>query len=404
MTWRTNKVMRLFSLQGSFDESVRWLLVLGAVLLSITNATALSAPPTVSDRALGQSLRTELGQVRNSYIEGRISRPVANRRTATSFAKALSPGGLRFQREFPQGVHLDFMREDISKIVNNALSGNRTNWHGYYRELKYINAVVAPGSPFELNKANSRPRSENGRIVEFDSLFDHKRSRGTLIIEIKDKRINAGNLQDTKDQIARIANCAREKGVTRTIWVNRQRVPEPFRDELMKFGELHNFGIYDNVTTGQTAVRRGQAQHFDDVLRTESKLIARSCAQRVTKVMPYVGVAVESGFAIHKTWQWHSGRATTRDLVVTGGGAAGGIAGATGGALAGAAIGSLFPGAGTLIGGVVGGAVGGIGGHIAGNQTTEYAIDKFYYEKQTEKEREATLETLVAHYGTITAK
>lgn len=344
--------------------------------------------------------------IRDDYSAGRISRSRANTRTITTLREALSPGGQRFDRYFPKGVHVDFMREDIGKIVNNALTGNKSNWHGYYRELKYINSIEAPDSKFRLIESGSRNRISDGRIVEFDILTQDRRTGAKLAIESKDWKIKSrADLEKAKGQIEKIAIRAREEGVERVAWLNRKgSVSEAFKSELEDFGRKNGVAVYDRVSTGEATVRSGKAQHIDDVLAKESKLIARSSiarssARRVVKVIPYVGVVIETGFAVHKTWQYNSGRATMRDLAVTGGGAVGGVAGAAGGALAGAAIGSFFPGPGTIIGGVIGGAVGGVAGHIAGNKTTEYAVDKFYYEKQTEKERAATMAALLSHYS-----
>ena len=403
----------MFTLFKKRNSEACFLLIWAGTLISATNVAALSPPPTVSNRALGQNIRVEIEQIRTSYMEGRISRPVANHRTASSFAKALSPGGQRFQREFPRGVHLDFMRNDISRVVNNALSGNKTNWHGFYRELKFINAAIAPGASFELVEAGSRQVIRDGRVVEFDSLFRERRTGKTLVIEIKDWKISSRDqLDKAKDQILKISQRAREEGVTRATWMNRQQVPGQFRSELVDFGRRHNVGIYDRVTTGQTAVQRGQAQHIDDVLRRESRNMTRAeRVGRVNRVIPYLAVIVETGFMAHKTSQWQAGRATTRDLAVTSGGAVAGVTGAAGGAIlgakGGAAIGTFFgPGIGTAIGGTLGGlggaVVGGVSGHFGGRKATEYAIDKFYYEKLSEEEKRATVEALIAHFESMT--
>lgn len=304
------------------------------------------------------------------------------------------------------------MREDIGKIVNNALTGNKSNWHGYYRELKYINSIEAPNGKFRLIVSGSRNRISDGRIVEFDILAQDRWTGAKLAIESKDWKIKSrADLEKAKGQIAKVAKRAREEGVERVAWLNRKgSVSGVFKSELDDFGRKNGVTVYDRVSTGKAAVSSGNAQHIDDVLAKESKLIAKTSVRRVVKVIPYVGVAIESGLAIHKTWQWQSGGATTRDLVTTGGGAAGGVAGAASGAWlgakGGAAIGSFFgPGLGSAFGGVVGavlgGAVGGVTGHIAGNKTTEYAVDKLYYEKQTEKEREATIAALLSHYSAL---
>lgn len=351
--------------------------------------------------------------IRENYSAGRISRSEANAKTIEVLRKALSPGGQRFDRYFPKGINLDFMREDIGKIVNNTLTGNKSNWHGYYRELKYINSIEATDGRFRLVEAGSRNRISDGRIVEFDILVQDRRTEAKLVIESKDWKIKSqAELDKAKAQLEKVAKRAREEGVERFVWVNRKGSISPeLSDELRKFGQKHNVNVYDNVSTGEATVRRKKAQHIDNVLEKESKLIAKTSARRVAKVIPYVGVVIESGIVIHKTWQWQSGRVTTRDLVVTGGGAAGGIAGATGGAFlgakGGAVIGSFVPVAGTAVGGVVGavvgGVAGGITGHIVGSKTTEYAAAKFYYEKMDDKEREVTVDALIVHYSRMLA-
>jgi hypothetical protein len=352
-------------------------------------------------------LRSEFNQIGTDYREGQISRKIANARATNAFSKALSKNGrvtngLRFQREFSRGVYLDFMREDISRIVNNALSGNRTNWHGFYRELKFINYLQSPGSPFELIQAGTRQKISDGRLVEFDMLVRHKRTGSKMVIESKDWGIRTrADLEKAKDQIAKIAQRTREEGVSKAVWMNRQNVPEGFRDDLVRFGKSQSVSIYDNVSTGQSAVRLGKAQHVKALLKAESTLLTRSALKQAARVGAIFGVVMESGFAVHKTWQWQSGGATTRDLVTTAGGAGGAIAGAAGGAATGAAIGSVFPGPGTAIGGFVGGFVGGFAGHFAGSKGTEYAVEKLYFENQTAKEREATVEALIARYTSM---
>jgi hypothetical protein len=378
-------------------------IVLGSYFLFAFQGFALSAPPTVADRGFGQSLRAEIAQIRNDYFEGRISRPRANRRTATSFAKALSPGGLRFQREFPKGVHLDFMRDDISRIVNNALSGNKTNWHGFYRELKIINYIESPNSSFSLIESGSRQTISDGRLVEFDITTRHRQTGLKMVIESKDWGIRSrADLEKAKQQIAKIAIRAREEGVSRVAWINRKPVPEQFRGELLDFGKNKGAGIYDNISTGESAVRRGNARHISSILDKESRIITtRSGLRKATKGAVVFSIAFETGFLIHKTWQWRSGRATTRDLATTGGGAVGATGGAAAGFWVGASVGSFFPGPGTAIGSFLGITVGGIFGHYAGNKTTQYAIDKFYFGKQTEKEKQATIDALLSHYSSL---
>lgn len=372
--------------------------------LQILNA---SPPPFIADRSLGQSLRTDVNVIRDDYGAGRISLARANTRSTAVLRDAYSQRGQWFDRSFPKGVHLDFMRDDIGKITNSLITGNEKNWHGHERELKYINTIEDPDGKFKFLKANHRNRISDGRIVEFDILAEDRRTGAKLAIESKDWKIKSrADLEKAKGQLEKIAKRAREEGVERVAWLNRKgSVSEAFRGELEYFGQKNGVTVYDRVSTGEATVRRGMAQHIDDVMAEESKAIARTSARasarRVVKVIPYVGVAVESGFAIHQTWQWQAGRATTRDFALTSGGAVGGVAGAAGGAWAGAAIGSFFPGPGNIIGAFVGGAVGGVAGHIAGNKTTEYAVDKFYYEKQSDEEKQATIDALIANYSSI---
>ena len=374
-------------------------------------AAVRSAPLTVSDRAFGTSLRSEYRQIQNAYLEGSLSRPVANRRSAETLAKALSPGGQRFQREFARGVHLDFMRKDISSIVNNALSGNKTNWHGFYRELKIVNSLESPQSPFQLLAAGTRERIKDGRLVEFDITAQHQKTGGLLVIESKDWKIrSAGDLEKAKAQINKIAIRAQESGVSRVAWINRQAVPSNYRSDLMSYTERRGVGGYDRVSTGKTAVARGQAQHIDDVLQTESKLVTRSRVGRAaTRGAIIIGIMIDVGYVGYESWEWNNGRKTTRDYAISVGGAGGALAGAVGGAYlggkGGAAIGSFFgPGPGTAIGGAIGGfsggLVGGVGGYWTASNATEWAVN-IYYEKLSDREQELLVGSLIEYYSSV---
>ena len=386
--------------EGYFHLLRPLLVGIGLFGCSLAPSFAYSPPPTVSDRALGLSIREEFKHIRDQYEQGLIPLPRANTLAAEAASKALSPGGLRWKRYFPNGVFLDFMRDDISRIVDNTLTGNKSNWHGFYRELKYINFIQSPDSPFELIEAGTRQKISDGRLVEFDILVQHKGTGARMVIESKDWKIaSRADLGNAKEQIAKIAIRAREEGVSRVTWMNRQPIPDAYRGELMRFGERKGVGIYDNVTTG---LKESKALHISEILDKESKQLTQKALERKARMLTVRGaLLIESGIFVHKTWQWRSGKATTRELVSTGGGAAGGIAGVASGTWIGASIGSFFPGAGTAIGGVVGGFVGGITGHFAGKTIATYAAEKLFFEKQTEQEKQATFDALIAHYTRI---
>ena len=75
----------------------------------------------------------------------------------------------------------------------------------------------------------------------------------------------------------------------------------------------------------------------------------------------------------YDTYQFGSGRMSTRDFTVSMAGTVGGAGGAVAGGFAGAAIGSVVPVAGTAIGAVAGSIVGGVAGAFgSGLATTSY--------------------------------
>lgn len=364
----------------------------------------------IRDRSLGAELAR---QVEEAAILYRSNPTIADRETKKLLSKGMSEGGRYFERSFPKGVNFDSARGDVRKVVTNLMRANRHNWHGYMRELKFINEIAHPESPFVLEQSGGRQLIKDGRLVEFDLLLKHRSNGLRLAIESKDWRIRSQeDVFKAKKQIEKIAARARQEGVTRVAWVNRELVPDRYRGELMAHAEQYGVGFYDNVST---SLKRPNdlvnPKRFDDVLNVEAtKLRKIRVGGLVSKGFVVVTAAWSVGDGIYTVHKWRSGRMTTREFASAGGGTvgglAGGIAGAYAGGKAGAVIGTFFgPGCGTAIGAAAGGIVGSLGGAIAGTFAGEEvgasAAEQLIFSELNKEEKRKIIEALILHYKFI---
>jgi hypothetical protein len=364
----------------------------------------------ILDRSWGADLSR---QVEETTVLNRNNPIVVDRKIKRLLASGMSRGGLYFKNSFPKGVYFDASRNDVRKVITNLLRANRYNWHGYLRELKFINELAVPESPFILEESGGRQLIKDGRLVEFDLLTKHRSSGLKLVIESKDWKIRSKeDLEKAKKQIEKIAMRARQQGVSRVAWVNRKLVTPRYRSELLAHAERHGVGFYDNVST---SLKRShdlvKPKRFDDVLELESSYLRKiRWGSLAGKSFVAASAVYEIGNGIYTVHKWQSGRITTREFVSTGSGAAGGLAGGIAGGFAGvkagAAIGTLFgPGYGTAIGAAAGGLIGSVGGAIAGTAAGEFAgntaAEKLVFQSLNEKEKRATYQALIQHYEQV---
>lgn len=370
-------------------------------------ARTLDAPPFIRDRALGSSLADDLQSIASSG-----ARPAEiNRSGRELLAKAYSAQGRRFQSNFPRGFDVDLSISDHRKIATNLLKGNLKNWHGYERELKYLNVLSRQDSPFSITSVGSRARIADGRFVEFDLLLKDKHSGMTMSMEVKDWQIDTrAKLDKAKEQIAKIARRASEQGVDRSIWVNRSGIGAGFREELENHAKRHRVGFYQSVSTSEKLAHNlKKPVRLDDVLKKESQGLRRLKLGRIAgRGVGWVSVAYGVYEAGHGVYQWKQGGITTRQAVMSVsegvGAAAGGVAGSWAGAETGAVVGTFIGGPpGTAIGTVIGGIFGGIGGAIAGawsgGLAGSFAVDQIIFRGLDEKENKALTEFLSQHYS-----
>jgi hypothetical protein len=404
-------------------------IALFSILVGIaTNASArtLYPPPFIQDRAFGKQLADQMEQVAAS---GK-SPTAVHRECRRILRDGLSQGGQRFRSEFPRGFRLDFSDPQYRKIGTNLLRGNRSNWHGYLRELKYLNEIARKQSPFRIVSVGDRAPLKSGKIVEFDALLEDKRTGLRMSAEFKDWKINSrANLDKAKLQIDKIARRAREQGVSRSMWVNRARLSDRYRGELEEYARRRNVSIYSGTSTSnKLAHNLKNPRRFDDALEGESRLLQRRATRAVersriavkheSKALRHIKIGRIAGRAAgpliagyeayevgHTAYQWKQGAVTTRKATISAsegiGAAAGGLAGAATGAYAGGAIGTFFPPAAPFLaagGGVIGGIAGAIGGSMAGGAGGTLLVDQVIYKDLEEKETDALIAFLQQHY------
>lgn len=380
---------------------------------------ARSAPPFIQDRAKGAILAENLQKIAKS---GADSREI-NQRTRQLLSEAYSSGGRRFQNNFPQGFHLDLSKPQFQKVASNLLRANALNWHGYERELKYLNVIAERESPFRIVSAGNRAPVADGRLVEFDALLEDKKSRMRVSAEFKDWRIDSPEkLRKAKEQIHKISLRAREQGVARSIWVNRARIDPRMERSLAKFAAFRRVSVYSPVSTSQRLARNlAKPVRFDDVLLRESRQLNRTPIERLVtrklETRPLGHLARRSAGTIgaayglwktgHGVYQFTQGSITKRQTIMSMsdglGSAAGGGLGAWAGAEAGATVGTMIlPGVGTLIGTVSGTIVGGITGALFGSLAGTYAgvslVDDVIFKNLDEKEQESLMRFLAQYY------
>ena len=346
------------------------MVLLGLALAPIClQARPAIPPPFIQDRSIGVSLADELKSIASS---GATSKEI-NREGRRILSNAYSARGGYFAKSFPRGFHLDLSKDDVRRVATNLLQGNRNNWHGYERELKFLNVVANKKSPFELLSVNDRAKIASGKLVEFDAV-------------IKDKRITSmAQLEDAKKQIDKIASRARSQGVSRSIWVNRARLSANLRQDLQSYAARRNVTVYAGVSTSdKLAHNLKNPQRFDDVLEREAGMLQKTRWVRVAgRVVGVAATAYGAGKAAYAAYRWQQGGMTTRTATVTASEGVGAAAGGASGAYLGAQLGA-FGGpvawvtvpAGGVLGGVVGAFAGGLGGKAVGETFVDEVIFK----------------------------
>lgn len=380
---------------------------------------ARSAPPFIQDRAKGAILAENLQKIAKI---GADSREI-NQRARQLLSEAYSSGGRRFQNNFPQGFHLDLSKPQFQKVASNLLRANALNWHGYERELKYLNVIAERESPFRIVSAGNRAPVADGRLVEFDALLEDKKSRMRVSAEFKDWRIDSPEkLRKAKEQIHKISLRAREQGVARSIWVNRARIDPRMERSLVKYAAFRRVSVYSPVSTSQRLARNlTKPLRFDDVLLRESRRLKGAQTERLFTrnlgTLPYgrltgpstgvIGAAYGLWETGHGAYQFAQGSITKRQAVMSMseglGSATGGGLGAWAGAEVGATVGTMIlPGVGTVVGTVSGTIVGGITGALFGSLAGTYAgvslVDDVIFKNLDEKEQESLMLFLAQYY------
>lgn len=408
----------ILSLFGALIHFAVW--GAGCLLCGTERAQARSAPPPfIQDRSLGKALAQKFEEV----VKSNASTHEINRRGRQILSDAYSAGGRRFQNNFPRGFHLDLSKPQFQRIATNLLRANAHNWHGYERELKYLNVAAHRESPFRIVSVGTRSPIADGRLVEFDALFEDKKTRLQLSAEFKDWQIDSPEkLAKAKEQIDKISLRAREQGVARSIWVNRARIEQGRGQDLANYATSRRVSVYSPVTTSERLPRNLlHPRRFDDVLLKESRslryphqrqLVGRGVggirwAQFAGRGAGVIGAVYGAWQTGNGAYQWTQGTITTRQAVVSVsegiGSAAGGVAGGWAGAEAGAAIGTFFgPGPGTAVGAVIGGTVGGIGGAVlgawSGKAVGTVLVDDVIFKDLDEKEAASLIAFLKQHY------
>jgi hypothetical protein len=261
--------MKIYPLSSLVALSHFPLWLAGCLLSGTQIAQARSTPPPfIQDRSVGKVVAEKFEEAARSIA----SPHEINQRGRQLLSEAYSAGGRRFQNNFPGGFHLDLAKPQFQRIATNLLRANSHNWHGYERELKYLNAAARRESPFRIVSAGTRSPIADGRLVEFDALLEDKKTRLHLSAEFKDWRIDSPEkLAKAKEQINKISLRAREQGVARSIWVNRARIEQRMHQNLAHYAALRRVSLYSLVTTSERLPRNlVNPRRFDDVLLKES--------------------------------------------------------------------------------------------------------------------------------------
>ncbi len=408
----------LLSSLGAFSHFAAW--IAGCLLSGTQPAQARSTPPPfIQDRSVGKVLAEKFeGATRSSASTHEI-----NQQGRQLLADAYSAGGRRFQNNFPGGFHLDLSKPQFQRIATNLLRANTKNWHGYERELKYLNVIARRESPFRIVSVGTRSPIADGRLVEFDALLEDKKSHLRLSAEFKDWRIDSPEkLIKAKEQIDKISRRAREQGVSSSIWVNRARIGKERHRDLERYAAARQVTVYSPVTTSERLPRSLlQPRRFDDVLLKESRNLRHIHREQIAargvggmrwgQLAGRGAIVVGTAYGVwqtgHGAYQWSQGAITTRQAVVSVsegiGSAAGGFAGGWAGAEAGAAVGTfIVPGPGTAVGAVIGGAIGGIGGAVmgawSGKAVGTLLVDDVIFKDLDEKETDSLMAFLKQRY------
>lgn len=286
-----------------------------------------------------------------------------------------------FEKHFPNGFDLDLSRDDIRRVAGNFVLSNAKNRRGYLQELKYLNLLSQPDSPFEVLEVGGRAPISSGRVVEFDARLRDKHTGYSAASEFKNWKIgNQSQVDDAKDQINKIAARARKEKVPRAVWINRQKVPDQFRGDLERYATKRNVGLYDDISTGNST----KSTRLGEVLEKESDSLKRYGWMKATaRSVGVVSTAYGTGKATYAAYAWQRGGMTTRTATVAAsegaGAAVGGFTFAYLGAKLGAFGGPLawitIP-AGGIAGGIFGAFGGGAGGKAAGETLAEEVLFK----------------------------
>lgn len=362
-----------------------WRLAIMAILGLFMAAPlfARSPYPMIEGRSLGKRLADEVEQLVEHH---RGDLETAQREVAGTLSRGMSARGVAFQRNFPNGIHLDPRRSDVLRVITNVLRGNSKNRGGYVRELKYINMASMEASPFRLVSVGDRARISDGRLVEYDLRLRHKWLRRDVVIEVKDWSIrSARDLDEAKSQIAKIAKRAAEDGVDEVLWVNRQTVRGGHRDALRMHAAEHGVDLYDDVSTSTRRSRiAGKVTRFDDLLHKVSMRqwgrFASKAAGRVGGIL-VVTELIAMGMNMKK---WRTGGISQREAWVNLGGHIGSVFGAI-----------IFlvpaPWAGLVVGWFL--------GDYVGRWLAGLICDRILFEDLDEKERYALQSRLSEHYS-----
>jgi len=363
------------------------------------DARTFSNPPTVGNKPQSDVLRGVWKARISDYREGSITRNQLNREASATMAEWLRPS--RFNSEFPEGFQLDMSKKGVSEVLSKGMAVNQPNAKGSLRELKFMNAIEHPNSPLVLVEANDRKMFQ-GKITEYDIVAMEPKSRGIVVYESKDWKIqNRQQMDHAKDQISRIIARAKSEGVEQVTWVNREGISDAYLDEFTEHVESLGGKADFNASTGPKTVAAWKAQSFAGILERDAKAVRwRASAGKIAKRgIPIAGTVIEVGLAGNTFVGWQRGRVSNRDMVGRGGGAIGGIGGAAGGAAIGGAIGFEFVGVGAIPGAIIGGVIGGLAGDKSGELAATALADGFYFKKMDEEENQALFAHLQTTYS-----
>jgi hypothetical protein len=330
------------------------------------------------DRPTQVALANQLGALED--VGGDAAGINRRGRAILSDAFHMFKGG-RFEKHFPNGFYLDLSRDDIRRVARNYVLSNAKNRDGYLQELKYLNLLAQPESPFDVLEVGGRAPISSGRVVEFDARLKDKRTGLPAASEFKNWRIsNRSQVEAAKDQMNKIAMRAREEKVPRAIWVNRQPVPDSFRSDLERYAAKRNMGFYDDISTGSST----KSRRLSEVLEKESDSLKKHDWTKATgRTIGIAAALYGTGNATYAAYAWQRGGMTTRTATVAASEGAGAAVGGLTFALLGAKLGAFggpvawitIP-AGGVVGGVFGAFCGGAGGKAAGQTLVDQVIFK----------------------------